>query len=113
MQGEGGHLQAKQRGLEQILFSSPQEEPTLATPGFLSSICMCGSEHIESACSAGDPGSIPGSGRSPREGNGTQLQYSGLENLMGQRSLTGYSPWDRKELNTTEPLTLSQTKNNL
>ena len=28
----------------------------------------------------------------------------------GQGSLTGYSPWDRKELNTTEPLTLSQTK---
>ena len=82
MQGEGGHLQAKQRGLEQILFSSPQKEPTLATPGFLSSICMCGSEHIAPACSAGDPGSIPGSGRPPREGNGTQLQYSCLENLM-------------------------------
>ena len=31
----------------------------------------------------------------------------------GQRSLTGYSPWDRKELNTTEPLTLSQTKRDL
>ena len=31
---------------------------------------------IESACSAGDPGSIPGLGRSPREGNGNPLQYS-------------------------------------
>ena len=30
----------------------------------------------ESACTAGDPGSIPGSGRSPREGNGYPLQYS-------------------------------------
>ena len=29
----------------------------------------------ESACSAGDPGSIPGSGRSPREGNGKPFQY--------------------------------------
>ena len=36
----------------------------------------------ESACSAGDPGSIPGSGRSPGEGKGTPLQYPCLENLM-------------------------------
>ena len=35
-----------------------------------------------SAYSAGDPGSIPGMGRSPGEGNGTQLQYSCLENPM-------------------------------
>ena len=34
----------------------------------------------ESACSAGDPGSIPGLGRSPGEGNGYPLQYSCLEN---------------------------------
>ena len=36
----------------------------------------------ESACSAGDLGSIPGSGRSPGEGNGNPLQYSCLENPM-------------------------------
>ena len=36
----------------------------------------------ESACSAGDPSSIPGSGRSPGEGNGNPLQYSCLENPM-------------------------------
>ena len=36
----------------------------------------------ESACNAGDLGSIPGSGRSPGEGNGTPLQYSCLENAM-------------------------------
>ena len=36
----------------------------------------------ESACSAGDPGSIPRSGRSPGEGKGYPLQYSGLENCM-------------------------------
>ena len=35
-----------------------------------------------SACNAGDPDSIPGSGRSPGEGNGYPLQYSCLENLM-------------------------------
>ena len=34
----------------------------------------------EAACNAGDPGSIPGSGRSPGEGNGNPLQYSCLEN---------------------------------
>ena len=36
----------------------------------------------ESACNAGDPGSIPGSGRSPGEGKGYPLQYSGLKNSM-------------------------------
>ena len=36
----------------------------------------------ESACNAGDPGSIPGSGRSPGEGNGNPLQCSCLENHM-------------------------------
>ena len=36
----------------------------------------------ESACNAGDPGSIPGSGRSSGEGNGYPLQCSCLENSM-------------------------------
>ena len=39
-----------------------------------------GSDGKESAGDAGDPGSIPGSGRSPGEGNGNPLQYSCLEN---------------------------------
>ena len=42
----------------------------------------CSSVGKESACNAGDLGSIPGSGRSPGEGNGNPLQYSCLENLM-------------------------------
>ena len=41
-----------------------------------------GSEVKASACNIGDPGSIPGSGRSPGEGNGNPLQYSCLENPM-------------------------------
>ena len=41
-----------------------------------------GSDGKESACSAGDQGSIPGSGRSPGAGNGNPLQYSCLENPM-------------------------------
>ena len=36
----------------------------------------------ESACNAGDLGSIPGLGRSPGEGKSYSLQYSGLENLV-------------------------------
>ena len=39
-----------------------------------------GSAGTESACNAGDLGSIPGLGRSPGEGNGYTLQDSGLEN---------------------------------
>ena len=41
-----------------------------------------GSDCKASAYNAGDPGSIPGSGRSPGEGNGNPLQYSCLENPM-------------------------------
>ena len=41
-----------------------------------------GSDLKASACNAGDLGSIPGSGRSPGEGNGNPLQYSCLENPM-------------------------------
>jgi len=41
-----------------------------------------GSDGTESACNAGDLGSIPGIGRSPGEGKGYPLQYSGLENSM-------------------------------
>ena len=41
-----------------------------------------GSEVKVSASNAGDPGSIPGPGRSPGEGNGNPLQYSCLENPM-------------------------------
>ena len=42
----------------------------------------CGSAGKESACSVGDLDSIPGLGRSPGEGKGSPLQYSGLENPM-------------------------------
>ena len=51
----------------------------------------------ESACNAGDPGSIPRSERSPGEGLGCPLQCSGLENSMDL-----YSPWGHKELDMTE-----------
>ena len=62
----------------------------------------------ESACNSGDLGSIPGSGRSPGEGNGYPLQYSCLENSMdrGPWQVT-YSPWGAQSQDMTEQLTLS------
>ena len=45
---------------------------------------------------AGDPGLIPGLGRSPGEGKGNPLQYFCLENPMEQRSLDSYSLWGLK-----------------
>ena len=54
----------------------------------------------ESVCNVGDPGLIPVLGRSPGEGTGYPLQYSGLENSMD-------CPWGRKELDMTEQLSLS------
>ena len=50
---------------------------------------------------AGDAGSVPGSGRSPGEGNGNPLQYSCLGNPM-DREETSRSPCGRKELDMTE-----------
>ena len=79
-----------------------------------------------SACNAEDLGWIPGSGRSPGEGNGNPLQYSCLDQGFsldtcpevrllnyfmavkpkpkhhGRRSLVSYSPQGRKELDTAE-----------
>ena len=64
----------------------------------------CGSAGKESACNVGDLGSIPGLGRSPGEGHGHPLQVFLPGESHGQRSLVGYSPWDRKESDTTERL---------
>ena len=50
-----------------------------------------GSDSKESASNVGDPSSVPGSGRSPGEGNDNPLQYSYLENSM-DRGMAGYSP---------------------
>ena len=55
-----------------------------------------GSDGKKFAGSAGDPDLIPGSGRSPGEGNATHpLQYTSLENSVntGAWSLEGYNPW--------------------
>ena len=49
----------------------------------------CGSDGKESACNAADLDSIPGSGRSPKEGNGSPLQYSCLENPIDRGAWQG------------------------
>ena len=49
-----------------------------------------------------DMTSIPGSGRSPGEGNGNALQFSYLGNPMNRGPWAGYSPWGVKELDATE-----------
>ena len=64
-----------------------EDKPLLGLP--------CGSAGKEFACNTGDLGLIPGLGRSPGEGKGYLLQYSGLENSMGY-----------KQSNTTERLSL-------
>ena len=74
---------------------------------------LMGSDGKESACSAGDLGSISGLGRSPGGGHGNPHQYSYLENPYGQRNLVGYSPWGHKELDTTERLSTALTRTHI
>ena len=74
----------------------------LSTPVFTG--FPAGSNDKESACHAGDLGLIPGLGKCPMEGHGNPLQYSGLENLHGQRGLAGYSAWGGQESDRTEQL---------
>ena len=62
----------------------------------------------ESACNVRDQGWIPGSGRSPREGNGSPLQYSRLENFMDRGDLW-VSPWGHKKSATTVTNTFTFT----
>ena len=89
-----------QETLVQFLgWEDPWGRDKLPTPVFLG--FPGGSAGKESACNAGDLSLIPGLGRSPGEGKGYPLQYSGLENSMD------YSPWGHKESDTTERLSLS------
>ena len=66
-----------------------------------------GSDGKESACNARDPGSIPGSERSPGEGHSNPLQCSCRGESHGQRILAGYHSWGCSESDTAEWVTLS------
>ena len=68
-----------------------------------------GSEGKASPCNVGDPGWIPGLGRSPGEGNGHPPPVFLPGKPQGQRSLAGYSPWGCKKSDTTEWLTLTRS----
>ena len=75
------------------------QDPTCCTEGLPG-----GSDGKESACSAGDMGSIPGLGRPPGEGSGYPLQYSGLENPMdrGARGGAWLQFMGSQRVNTTD-----------
>ena len=61
-----------------------------------------GSDGKASACNEGDPGLIPGLGRSFGEGNGYPPKLFLPGEFHGHRSLTDYSPWGHKELDRIE-----------
>ena len=75
-----GHKKSPANGAYYRQLHLPVSSVTEATPGIITN--NHGSIGKESACKAGDQGSIPGSGRSFGEGNGNPLQYSCLENCM-------------------------------
>ena len=91
---------------------SPKSSPRLSLAGLWNKLSIPGSTAgKESACNAGDPGSIPELGRSPGGGHGNPLQYSCLENPHGQRSLAGCRPWGHKDM--TEGLSAHEIRSML
>ena len=80
----------------------PWRRDRLPTPAFLG--FPGSSDYKEYAYNVGDLGSMPGLGRSPGGGHGNPFQYSCLENSHGQRSLVGFSPQGRKDLDANEQL---------
>ena len=65
-------------------------------PSFWCWIFPGSSKGKEFVFNAGEPGWIPGLGRSPAEGNSNPLQYFCLEKFHEQRSLLGYGPWGHR-----------------
>ena len=74
------HLQGGRPWFNSWVRKIPWRRDRLPTPILLGFPCVSAGK--ESACNVGDLGSIPGLGRSPGEGKGYPLQYSGLENSM-------------------------------
>ena len=106
----------KESACRRLWFSSwegkiPWRRDKLPTPVFLG--FPGGWDGKESACNAGDLGSIPGLETPPGGAHGNPLQYSCLENPHGQKCLVGYSPWGCKELDMTEWLSTAQLMYNI
>ena len=79
--------------------------PELTDTGF-----PCGSDSKESTCDKRDVSLIPGSGRSPGEGNGYPLQCPCLENPMERGAWrAAVSPWGREEWDTPKQLNSSSS----
>ena len=95
------NLPVIQESLDQFLvFRIPWRRDRIFTPVFWASL-------VESACSVGHLGSIPGLERSPEVDHGNPLQYSCLQNPHAHRSLAGYSPWG-SESDTNEQLSTAR-----
>ena len=100
-QGSPQELQCRRSQFDSWSGRFPWRRDRLPTPVSLG--FPGGSDSKESACNAGKLGLIPGLERSPGEGNGwlpTPIYWPG--EFHGQKSLAGYSPWGRKELDKTE-----------
>ena len=95
--GKESHMQCRRPWFNSWVGKICWRRDRLPTPVFLG--LPCSSAGKEPACTAGDLGSILQLGRSPGEGKGYPLQYSGLENSMD------CSPWGS---DMTEPLSLSR-----
>ena len=101
------NLPAMQETLVQFLGQKiPWKKDRLPTPVFLG--FPGGSDGKESACNAGDLGSVLGWERFLGGGHGNPFQYSCLEKPHGQSHLAGYSPGGGKELDITEQLSITQ-----
>ena len=77
-----GSIPAQGTGIPQAWILSPPSPQSIPLRESKGGDFPGGSEGKAYACNVGNPGSIPGSGRSPGEGNGNPLQYSCLENPM-------------------------------
>ena len=95
---------AKQETPVQFLGWENPLEKGYATHSSILGLPPCGSAVKESACNAGNLGSIPELGRSPGEGKGYPLEYSGLENSM---DYTVHTVHGVTESDTTEQLSRS------
>ena len=87
----------------------PGKAYTIVYINYGASPVALGKEFTCNAGSAGNVGSIPALGRSPEGGYGNPLQLFLSGKSHGQRSLVGYSPWGRKESDTTERLSTAHT----